>query len=331
MSRVIRLLRLTIFLFIIWACDPTSRTKQVEIINLKPFKSVSAINDTIFFSMIRQISEYKDLLYFTDFKNSRVLCVDTNLNYKYKYGTSGRGPGELIGASGINISDDIVYVADGGNKRINAYSLKGEFLTSIKAGSLCHRFTVDTANSICLCTLSDTIPFVKLNIHGNIINRFEARTQPCIFPIYNSFIKNSGHLLINPLTNHMYCVSEFYPFIEKYSESGMLLNKYDLSEIPLFKDKIIRLKTFYNDNKSKNRGIILFNAAYLYNSLIYVLYSSNSVLVFDIENDKMDLVKIIKLLNEEEKNDVFMSICVYNDNLISHNLSMGEIQVFKLK
>lgn len=332
MNKITSFSGFAIFLIIMWGCNSIDEPKQIETVKLKPFKSISAINDTTFFSMIVQISEYKDLLYLADFKNNRVLCVDTNLNYKYAIGRSGRGPGELIGATGVAVSGDMVYVADGGNKRINVYSLAGEFLASIKAGSSCRRFTTDTANSICLCTLNDTIPFVKLDIQGNFVSRFESRSHPCIFPLFNPFVKNSAHLLTDPFTNDLYCVYEFEPVIKKYSGNGRLVNRFDLSEVPFIKDRISKVKNIYKDIKRKNRGIIFFDGAYLYNSLIYVLYSSNTVLVFDTKNDKMKLVKVLELAEERKKTlGVFMSICVYNDNLISHNLSRGEIQVFKLK
>ena len=59
-----------------------------------------------------------------DFGNDRVQKFDSNGNFITKWGSTGNGDGQFQSPIGITVnSKGIVYVVDGGNSRIQSFSL----------------------------------------------------------------------------------------------------------------------------------------------------------------------------------------------------------------
>jgi sugar lactone lactonase YvrE len=74
----------------------------------------------------------KGLLWVLDKKKNRVIKLDGRGNEIYSFGSSGRGEGYLKKPSDIAISDKgIVYIADSGNGRVQAFNTDGIFLNII--------------------------------------------------------------------------------------------------------------------------------------------------------------------------------------------------------
>ncbi len=67
-------------------------------------------------------------LFVGDFHNDRIQVFDQNYNFKFRFGKTGAGRGELFGPIDVAAGPDgdRVYVVDQGNHRIQVFNLKGE-------------------------------------------------------------------------------------------------------------------------------------------------------------------------------------------------------------
>ena len=57
-----------------------------------PEKRIKQINDTSFLSLCLDILEKVGKIFISDYKDNKVLCLDTNLQMITKYGGAGKGP-----------------------------------------------------------------------------------------------------------------------------------------------------------------------------------------------------------------------------------------------
>jgi DNA-binding beta-propeller fold protein YncE len=71
-------------------------------------------------------------MYIGDYHNNRVQVFDKTLKYKFEFGGTGNGPGQLFGPMGPTFSPsaDKLYVSDTANFRISVFDREGKFLFS---------------------------------------------------------------------------------------------------------------------------------------------------------------------------------------------------------
>ena len=91
-----------------------------------------AIADTSAGSGVRQregLQPCAHTLFVSDSKNHRIVALDaSDLSFRFSFGHWGYDDGELIEPLGIAVHADKLLVADGGNKRLCLFSLRGELI-----------------------------------------------------------------------------------------------------------------------------------------------------------------------------------------------------------
>jgi hypothetical protein len=77
-----------------------------------------------------QVARYKGEYFVVDYKTSRILVYDRQINYKRSIGVVGAGPGEMFHPNDLVISPSgFIYVNDSGNDRIQVLTLEGKFVS----------------------------------------------------------------------------------------------------------------------------------------------------------------------------------------------------------
>ncbi|MFI4912812.1 MAG: 6-bladed beta-propeller [Sedimentisphaeraceae bacterium JB056] len=74
------------------------------------------------------VADNGDIYIADGYGNSRVVCLDKDGKYLFEWGKEGNGEGEFKYPHNIIIHDDLVYVADRANKRIQVFDLKGNYV-----------------------------------------------------------------------------------------------------------------------------------------------------------------------------------------------------------
>jgi len=124
----------------------------VEDIEIIPLET----NEDILLSEIRQVKEYKNTFIVVDpFSSQKVLAFDQKGKFKFQVGRKGQGPGEFSIPQDICISEDVLYLLDGQQGRINMYNpANGSFMNTKQLPHTCSHF-VKTSNHFYLYTAGD--------------------------------------------------------------------------------------------------------------------------------------------------------------------------------
>jgi len=72
----------------------------------------------------------KGNIFILSITNSKIVKYDKELNYVCEFGGQGEGPGELSNPQSMFISVDTLFVSDTATKKINRFSLNGQFFNS---------------------------------------------------------------------------------------------------------------------------------------------------------------------------------------------------------
>src|SRR5690606_13989531 len=137
---------------------------------LNPLESIEQLSDSSFMSNGSRLSYYDGLIYLCDYNNSRIVCMDTSFKVIRTMGRNGRGPGEFQGIVSLAIINDTIYALDDGNRRINVFTIKGNYLGDVAIppiGFLSTRFTVDKEGYFYISSPSDkSFPITKFDRSG---------------------------------------------------------------------------------------------------------------------------------------------------------------------
>ncbi len=77
------------------------------------------------------VGRYEDYLFVTEITRDSISRLDMNTLENIRFGASGSGEGEFFGPQYITTDNEgNVYISDWGNKRINKFSVEGDFLLS---------------------------------------------------------------------------------------------------------------------------------------------------------------------------------------------------------
>ena len=143
--------------------------------------------------------------------NNRVAKFDKDGRFISHWGSTGSGQGQFMGVRAIAIdAQDNVYVADGGNKRIQVFDAQGAFKSEFS--------NVGTPRAMCMTRGSTQYLYVshvgdedgmedaaiyKVQLDGKVVGRFGAAGKlPKQFGIANSIdCRSDPTLLIGELTN----------------------------------------------------------------------------------------------------------------------------------
>lgn len=330
---------LVIALISCFGCARDTNFIDVETIVLSPIKKISEINDTTFLSLVLNITEEKGFIYFSDSKNNRIVCVDSNYKLVHHFGSPGKGPSNFIYPGGVMVNNSKLYAIDEDNNKINIYDLLGKHISNISGivPSL-GRFIV---NDSVYFGSSDDIkaPIFEAHLNGELVKRFGNNNR-----VLNNVNENMPRkFFLETWKNQIIAICDSDPVIERYSFNGELIDSFNYSNLKYFNSFIPYVKGKQEKEiKSGLKGITSFCLrSYMKEGRLYLLLGgfdksknkekANHILVLDVVKEKITPVKMLELRNDNGSDSWYYAFCVVDDKLIAYDCYAYEIQEFSIK
>lgn len=95
----------------------------------------------------RRVLRHNGEYFILDYKTSRILVYDRAMKFKRSIGSVGAGPGEFFHPDDCIIRDELIYVHDEGNHRIQVVDLNGKFINQFRIPYI-RGFTVNSKGEI---------------------------------------------------------------------------------------------------------------------------------------------------------------------------------------
>ncbi len=118
-----------------WGCN---NSNNVTVLN--PVDSLGwQESEEFYFTLVNSICSSGDLLIVNDAMDRSINVFDKNtLEFKYKFGEEGNGPGEFYTIFYIAADNEHIYTADLPMSRLSMFSLTGDYINSFKADNIYH-------------------------------------------------------------------------------------------------------------------------------------------------------------------------------------------------
>lgn len=332
-------LLLSIFLFI--GCNRNNNFIKTDQITLTPIKKITQVNDSIFLSLVTDMCEYKGIIYLSDFKNNRIVCIDSTYNFSHIIGSPGHGPSEFNFLNGCALDSDKLYAIDEGHKRINVYTLGGRYIRNIN-GLVPHsgRFIVKDSIYYGSTMRNDSAPPIfKAHLNGSILKRFGTNSR-----LINNINKDAPRkFFLEKWQDQIIAICENDPAIERYSFDGEFLSSFDFSKIKHFYSLFpyIEEKEKKDLNNFGFKGVTsIVYKSYLVNNWLFLLMTGydrfadkptcQHILILEVEKEKITPVKMLELNNDTGDDTWYISFCVIGNRLIAYDANTYEIHEFKI-
>ena len=127
--------------------------------------------DSLYMPIIFASEIYKSNLFTIDNSSCLIHKINLNTGKHIIFGKGrGRGPGELIGFSGMEIIDDVIFIYDNIKNRLECYSTRGKYLKSITLQENNQYYRYCKSNhSLIFYSYTDRIrPLHMYNLDGNL-------------------------------------------------------------------------------------------------------------------------------------------------------------------
>ena len=299
---------LFIILFLAFACK--QEEISIERVELQPKFWMDQFCDTTFFSDIKFMYAYRDLLYVSDFTRNQVMVLNDGVLVA-TISSIGQGPGELIGASSLVVRNDTIYVHDAVRRHLTVF-YKNNYLRDIK---------IPVGSS----------GLTNFGLSGNraIVTDFQPPHSLAFVDLYTGEVTNFGQMfefgspVKNKHRNHrhihvqnpfIYAISKNQPIIERYDLQGNLVDIYDYSNI----EEVTQRLAFIKQQPDEERSVFsLVEKSYLRDNKLYLLLitvddndrpQSNKILEIDVSRT-MRATRILEL----KKGGWIRSFCVLSD------------------
>lgn len=290
-----------IFIISIILISCSNKNISIEQINLKRNITIDNLNDTTFFFNVRALA-YNNWLYFSDYKLNQIVKLDLNGKFISTVGSSGLGPGELLGTSQIFIKDDTIFALNEGKSTIEIFN-QNKHLTTIPLYEEdirvlnTSKFTY-LKNKLYLSSLADNGSIVEYDLLNKSIKNFGIIDK--YYSDNHSKFRNERELFIYN-DEYIIAVPKVTPAIEKYNLQGELIERFEYKNIEPVKNRI----DFINKQEVKPNSIHnIVNDASIYNDRLFILILSNnqeyvtSNLIMEVKiDDKMEITSIYNLGN----------------------------------
>jgi len=169
-------LMLTSLSIYLLACQSNAPKKQEPLSRkLVPKLAINNWQDSIYIQRTQSLVAHEGNMLVADYTGSRILKLDPSYQIIQKIGEEGRGPEETLGATFVNVQNDIYYLLDMGNKRINTFYADGNHRKIIKLEepfNVLGKFAVDTVGNIYISTNSEQHLYTKFNGNGRKVLNF---------------------------------------------------------------------------------------------------------------------------------------------------------------
>ena len=291
--------------------------KNVETRTIFFSKEYSRTDDSLYVGYIGDFCVVGDTVYMTDNYNSIVykLLPNHKLFNIFPY-QKGKGPGELLGPSGIEIYKDTIFIETSGSK-INYYTKELSYLGyyKLKRRHYGDTFIFDNKGNIHYQIHSKSAALIRENRFTKEIFKYG---KPVIHKgkinVYRSM-----YLLTNNNGKNIIAVRETLPEIVFFDFNGNPLKKINISNLPCLRNTLIAIEEWDRKNKSVTSYSVLFRHALIKRGFLYLSYydhstnTSNYILKFKIENLDLRFVEKI-ILQTNDKYTSFSSFGITNDN-----------------
>ena len=319
------------------SCISQKSHDDVSVEQISPEKIYKEINDSIFLSKIVSIEYIDSNIYLVDMDQHLIIRLDSDLNYVQTIGGEGHGPGELLYPLNVFNAKEGIIVQDAGNRRFNLYSknirshyiFKNSFSTNLIISDSRSVSIKDGMMFLTFPQNEDLPVFYRIDLQGKdtiTFGQFYAETS--------SLERNYRRIYSS--ANHLISVGISEPIVEIYSFSGEIINRFDLSDIPIFKKTLKQHNLIYKRNP-QGATPILINDVSVIDSTVYMLITergsgkfiqTNKILVFNYQSNNLQLSDIWELGIGR-----YDSFCILPDKekLIAFNGYLSELQSFRLK
>ena len=319
------------------SCRRDKSQSDVSVKQISPEKIYKEINDSVFLSNVVSIEYVDDNIYLVDIDQHLVIRLDSDLNYIQTIGGEGQGPGELLYPLNVfNLVDGII-VQDAGNRRFNRYSKNIDDRYIFKK-SFTNKLIISDSRS---ALIKDGMMFLTFpqNEKLPVFYRIDLQKNDTI--TFGQFYAGTSGLERNYRricsdSNYFISVGISEPIVEVYSFSGEIINRFDLSDIPVFKETLKQHDLIYKKSPQGATPVLINDVAIL-DSTIYILITergrdrfirTNKILVFEYQNNDLLFSAIWELGAGR-----FDSFCVLPDKekLVAFNGYLSELQIFNLE
>lgn len=158
-----------------------------------------------------------DTVLFYDYGKNVLTSVDTSLENITTLEARGRGPGEFISASDINLFDNNLYIADGRTGKISVYNTDLNFINDIQLDIRAHRLAISDDGFIAMNSAFDGNGlFVITDKSGNTKGKFESGH---INPAAGFYVQGT----IKKVDAFLYYASLGMGLLKKYDARGNLI------------------------------------------------------------------------------------------------------------
>lgn len=210
-----------------------------------------------------------------------MLVPNHELELVNQIGGSGRGPGEVNRPSFLSISNQRLYVLDGGNNRYNTYELDGTYRGQIQltdapgSATIDGGFTVSADGHIWLSTREEDHPLLRFDGEGTFFASYPIPSSP--HPIYH----HTSHLLTTDQQD-LLSIRMMDASLERFNQEGELMDQMDLSVYPEIRrtHKALDITLASEPDLNNVFAPVLVNAAYCQGKLFILtaLLDENSSL-----------------------------------------------------
>lgn len=294
-------------------------------VNLAIDLTISQLSDSTYISDTRSLICCNNHYYLSDYNRDQIFILDENLQLKKTLGQKGKGPGELLGASTIQVYNDTIFVFNDAKRCFELFNSE-EHLQTINL-FLEDNFSSDMRFAVKNNDIYLTNPYAEHSISrynyksGSV--QFFGKSTEYRTPRERR-IKNHRHVHISD--NRIIAIPNCQPFIEIYTLDGRLIASYDLSNIDKFKQNIEYIE---RNNYSENSYFNFIADSYLLDDRIFILLRtvdksdkvfSNNILELEINDE---IISPTRLLNLGD--GWYSSFCVSNDNIVAFNNTTAEL------
>ncbi|MBW7858773.1 MAG: 6-bladed beta-propeller [Leptonema sp. (in: Bacteria)] len=214
---------------------------------------------------------YKDRFYIADYAGDQIFILEKNGRIVTVFGETGSGDAQFRGPSGISVSNNVIFVVDQGNRRIQKFDFDGNLLDSWQPEGLTRPYGISAKDS--LLAVSDLSGSVFILDEDGIV-RQKIQNQK-----------------INRPTNIEWQNSKLFIADEKNGPLIFNLETEQFDELPTLRDHqdkqilIDRAVAVYCDPKDRVY-IATGNGQVLQISREAALRSSYDVVMYPIETDR---------------------------------------------
>jgi len=196
---------------------------------------------------------YKGHYYVTDMRGNRILVFDHGGKLQRTIGTVGSGPGELLRPTKLAIVNDLIYVYEIGNERIQIMTLEGKPVRHFSIGDF-EGYAVDSKGRIFLGQPEKGRLISVYSPEGKFVNSFgELRKTSDFYGQSYAHRDRADRVFINRVSifvdelDNIYVTFQFAPVLQKYDPRGRLIWEARLEGAEI--DELVNL--FLSDEKHR--------------------------------------------------------------------------------